>query len=492
MDDGPGKAEELPLTGGEVVAVLPHFFIQSLVHAVNKAVGVYIPADLHHLFVRNSREVQKDIAADGAGEQEHILEHLTEVPPQRGNGDGADVPAVNENLTLLNVVVAADKGQNGGFARAGGADKGHGLMGLYMEGDTFQHPLARDVGEPYILELDFTPDFLQRLGTFVVHHLRHHVHDGEDLFRRGEGGLQNIKLLRHGLNGVKELGGVHIEAYHQAAGDHLPQKGGAFDVASAAEVEKGHHRGDIGHIHQGAEDAEDENPLMLGFGKGAAFLQKYLHFLLLPVENLGDFHAGEVLGQKGIDIGPGVRHLPVSPAGEAAEEHRIQKNKGYENQHHQGKTGVQQEHGYQHAYQHQHLLGHVHQHIGKHHGDGVGVVGDTGHQFACGNLVQLIVGQLLNVGKDAQPEAGENLLAGFLQDDGLKIGADHGDNQNPGVYHHPAEKLGHGKACLLHQFLDVANHVRGHEVIDEGHHGNDKCQQKGLPVGFGIGKQTFD
>ena len=229
---------------------------------------------------------------------------------------------------------------------------------------------------------------------------------------------------------------------------------------------------------------------MLGFGKGAAFLQKYLHFLLLPVENLGDFHAGEVLGQKGIDIGTGVRHLPVGPAGEAAEQHRIQKNKGYENQHHQGKAGVQQEHGHQNAYQHQHLLGHVHQHVGKHHGDGVGVVGDTGHQLAGGNLVQLIVGQLFNVGKDAQPEAGENLLTGLLQDDGLEIGADHGDNQNSCIHHHPADQGRHGKACLLHQLLNASDHVRGQKVIGKGYHGNDKCQQKGLPVGLGKGQQA--
>ena len=34
---------------------------------------------------------------------------------------------------------------------AGGADEGHGLAGLHMEGNALQHPLAGDVAEPDVL-----------------------------------------------------------------------------------------------------------------------------------------------------------------------------------------------------------------------------------------------------------------------------------------------------------------------------------------------------
>ena len=44
---------------------------------------------------------------------------------------------------LLELVVAADEGEDGALARAGGADEGHGLAGLHMEGNALQQPTRR-------------------------------------------------------------------------------------------------------------------------------------------------------------------------------------------------------------------------------------------------------------------------------------------------------------------------------------------------------------
>ena len=46
---------------------------------------------------------------------------------ERGNFDLFDVDAVDEDLALLNVVVAADEAQNRGLTGAGGTHEGHGL-----------------------------------------------------------------------------------------------------------------------------------------------------------------------------------------------------------------------------------------------------------------------------------------------------------------------------------------------------------------------------
>ena len=49
-------------------------------------------------------------------EQEHILEHLAEVAPDAGNLDLSDVNAVDQDLALLELIVPADQGENGGLA----------------------------------------------------------------------------------------------------------------------------------------------------------------------------------------------------------------------------------------------------------------------------------------------------------------------------------------------------------------------------------------
>ena len=95
MDDGAGKAEQLPLSGGEIVATLTHLFVQPMVQLVDELVGVDVAADLHDLAVGDTLFPQNDVGADGAREQEHVLQHLAEVPAQGGDPDLADVDAVD-------------------------------------------------------------------------------------------------------------------------------------------------------------------------------------------------------------------------------------------------------------------------------------------------------------------------------------------------------------------------------------------------------------
>jgi len=88
-----------------------------------KLVGVDVAADLHDLAVGDALFPQDDVGADGTREQEHVLQHLAEVPAQRGDLDLADVDAVDQDLALLELVVPADQGEDGALAGAGGAHK---------------------------------------------------------------------------------------------------------------------------------------------------------------------------------------------------------------------------------------------------------------------------------------------------------------------------------------------------------------------------------
>lgn len=234
MDDGPRKTEELALAGGEVVAALPHLFVKAVVELRDEPVGVDVAADLHDLVVRDVLLPQNDVAADGAGEEEDVLQHLAEVAAQRGNFNFPDVDAVDQDLALLELIVAADEGEDGAFAGAGGADERHSLPRVHMEGNALQHPLAGDVAEPDVLELDLALHLVQLNGVRGVHHLGLQVHDGEDLLRGCQRRLQPVELLGKVLDGGEEFGDIHIERDDCAAGNALAEEGNVVQMAHAA------------------------------------------------------------------------------------------------------------------------------------------------------------------------------------------------------------------------------------------------------------------
>ena len=492
VNNGSGKGQQLALAGGEVVAPLPDHLVQAVFQPAHEGIGVDIAAGLPDLLIADALGAQDDVAADIAGEQEHILQHLAEVPAQGGDFDLFDIDAVDEDLALLDVVVPADQGQDRGLAGAGGAHKGHGLSGFHMEGNALQYPFIGLVGKPHILEFDLAPDFLQLDGIRLVHHIGNHVQNGEDLLRRGKGLLQHIKLLRQRLNGVEELGDVHVEGNHNLAGDGLAQEGGVPDVALAADVEQEQVAGDKEHIHHGAENAEDQHPVELGPPELAALFQEFLHFLILPVEDLGDLHAGEVFGQEGIQVGSGVVDAPVNLPGELLKNQGEDHQEGHKAQHHQGQRIIQHQHGSQHAEDHHGVFQQGHQNVGKQKADGVGVVADPGDQLAHGNLVQLLMGQAFDSCEGVQTDLGQDLLTHRLQDHGLEIGTDHGDHQNARVQNNHGIEPGQLKAAGFDEPLDSGNQQRGHHVIDDGHRHDDKHQDKFLRIGSGIAQQPAD
>ena len=85
MQQGAGKAEQLPLTGREVVAPLPYFLIQAMIQLGDELICVDIMAYPQDLLIRHPIHPQQQVGTNGAGEQEHILQHLAKMPPQRGD-----------------------------------------------------------------------------------------------------------------------------------------------------------------------------------------------------------------------------------------------------------------------------------------------------------------------------------------------------------------------------------------------------------------------
>ena len=126
VDNGSREGQKLTLTGGEVVASLANLLVKTARKLLHKLIGVHVTAGLHDRLVVHAFLAKKDVAADSAREKEHVLKHLTEVTAERGYLDAADIDAVDKDLTLLNIIVAANQGQNGGLTRSGGANEGNG------------------------------------------------------------------------------------------------------------------------------------------------------------------------------------------------------------------------------------------------------------------------------------------------------------------------------------------------------------------------------
>ena len=245
MENGSGEAEQLPLPGGEVIAPLPYLLIQSFRQAVDKGIGIYIPAGLHDFFITDAIHMQQQIGTDCTGKQEYILKHLPEMPAQAAELDMPDVDAVQCNDTLLDIVIPAKQTQNGSLSRSGIPHKSHGLAWLHMEAYILKHPVILLIGEPDVFKFDLSTHGGQVYGIGRIHYFWNHVHNGEDLLCRSKSTLKPVELLCQALDGIKELGHIHIKCNDGAGSNGLPQEAGPIYIPLAAYIQQAQHRGDI-------------------------------------------------------------------------------------------------------------------------------------------------------------------------------------------------------------------------------------------------------
>ena len=137
MDDGTRKREKLALSGGEVVSSLPHRLIEAVIQLVDELVSIHVMADVHDLRIGNPLLAYNNVASDRSREQEDILQHLAEFFPQGIDLELSDVDAVDQNLTLLELVVPADQGKNCRFSGTGGTPSCDCLFRIVVERNAF-------------------------------------------------------------------------------------------------------------------------------------------------------------------------------------------------------------------------------------------------------------------------------------------------------------------------------------------------------------------
>ena len=162
--------------------------------------------------------MQGDVVFDRAGEQEDILQHLTDRSSQGRDLDVVDVDAIDQNLTLLDFVVANDQRKNRRLSRTGRTDKGTGLLRFDHKGNILQNPVVILIGKPDIFEFDPSFEPVDLDGIRLIQNIRFDIEKIEDPFRCRQSLLQGIELIGQILDRIEELGQIQIESHDLTGG----------------------------------------------------------------------------------------------------------------------------------------------------------------------------------------------------------------------------------------------------------------------------------
>jgi hypothetical protein len=238
--DGAGDGEALALAAGEFDAALADDGVVLLGEAVGELVYAGDPAGVHELLFGGLGAAEEDVLADGAVEEEGLLQDDAQLLTVVAEAEGGQVGVVDEDLATAGGVKAADEGDDGGLAGAGGAYEGGDGAGLGLEADAVQDGLAGFVGEDDVLE-----DYVALDGI-----------DGVDA-----GGLAVLLGFGEDLGGAVEagegFGELGADADELGDGrDHEGEEHGELDVAAYVEAVRGDLLG--AEVHdETADDAED-------------------------------------------------------------------------------------------------------------------------------------------------------------------------------------------------------------------------------------------
>ena len=161
----PRERQELALALGQGRAALLDFFLITLRQLFDKRRDLRARAPLRRMrCFADARVAESNVGRDVAGKQKHILQHQTQVAAQLLLVPLADVDAVDQDRAALDIVEAAERGDDRGLAAAGGADQSDFFTGADAKGNVFEHRLAGLVGKPDVFEFDLAGEFFDALG----------------------------------------------------------------------------------------------------------------------------------------------------------------------------------------------------------------------------------------------------------------------------------------------------------------------------------------
>src|SRR5919109_3026455 len=92
----------------------------------------------------------------------------------------ADVDSVHQNRSSVNVIEAAERGNDRSLSATRGAHQRDLLTRPNMKGDSFEHRLPWIIGKPNVFELHLSPEPLDALGPLRILNGLLGVEQGED------------------------------------------------------------------------------------------------------------------------------------------------------------------------------------------------------------------------------------------------------------------------------------------------------------------------
>ena len=117
-EDGAGDGDALALAAGELDAALAYDGVVLLGETLGELVDAGDAAGVHELLFGGVGATEEDVFADGAVEEERLLQDDSQLLAVAAEADGCEVNAVHEDLAAGGGVEAADERDDGGFAGA--------------------------------------------------------------------------------------------------------------------------------------------------------------------------------------------------------------------------------------------------------------------------------------------------------------------------------------------------------------------------------------
>jgi hypothetical protein len=267
-----------------------------------------------------------------------------ELAPQRGQGDAAQVVAVDQHPSGRRVIEARDELGHGGLPRSGGADEGHGFARMDGEIDVVQHNGIGVVGEGHVIEADLTLNRRQFDCGGALEHGWFALQEVLELEDRGPALLERVVLLHEELDGGEEPVDVEEEGGQGAEAD-LP---GVVQVHLATDSENQDLSKDADQLRSGAVNAVDTAGVEVGVPVPAHHVAVVLDVVALAIVRCHDAHALEALGEVGQNQSDAVAHLVVPALGSPLEPDRHHDQRwqhGYDGDGGQSHIGEEEDHG---------------------------------------------------------------------------------------------------------------------------------------------------
>ena len=202
LQDGPGDADALPLSAGELAAPIADVGLIALLARLNEGMGVGDACRLLHLLTGSPLHAERNILIEGIIEKDRLLVDVAHQPAQIAEACLPHIHAINQDLPLRHVVEAGQQIDQRALARSRLPHQCHRLAFRDRQVDIFQHPLIL-ILEPDIPIGDRLPQG-DRLRLLRIEDRPLRLQDLIHTLHRGQPLLDGIDRLAQILGGVDD------------------------------------------------------------------------------------------------------------------------------------------------------------------------------------------------------------------------------------------------------------------------------------------------